>query len=735
MPGVRSSLTIKTVMKTIAIFLTLLAFTFSVFAQPRRTGPRTVRGPAPAPTLKSVALEDPLGKFASTGELPKAQVFAAVESSRAASDMILANDDNSLPALIGALQFAGFHIIDQKQKILFAPRWGSNGMAFYDFEVAGMLRSSQLGIASSISKFGNSLAADNPELKRLDLPKQIFDALTAARSAKDHENKFLAHLIFELSKAKPLASTESPISMMQMLIIERRFLGDLIDAYAEASQSSITPFARPRSRPFEVRPELQFVNASYSPRVAVPPCEELKDIEKIAGYESKGKKVAKLFGVKPPALTPMSAAKSIFKPIAEQIEKVNTAISYLNLIMANINLEGKIDIPGPLPYVRTKANTYDGEGERILTASFRIKSKNSETINCAGKALKLISGLDIQVPEDGPLKEVPVHWEPIYEGSGNDRYTSNFPVIHQAVPDRFKDISNLKTDANGESKIKIIGQRQGRDLTKAAVFEVPKRVRYRVSIATDKMDANKDIPKIFWGGVDIKSGGIVGFLIEFIPEMMGKMALKSYKVEVPIKDWKPCTDDDNWGGTVTYTRDKWTQTLNLHEEANITIVAKADSEPKTSTPIAFYEVFGYETRDNPPVSVRDECCEGISSTQRGSKREFEGSFSALFTISYSGGENDFRLGFILQTPVMKSREREYLRVLSTACPYENDDGYDRANEGSMILQGILNSGHYPTRYLDQSGEHLVGSTSYVDAEGATVNWEWDLTHCRPPRKP
>jgi hypothetical protein len=722
-------------MKNIAIFLTLVVFTSFASAQPRRGVQRTVKGPAPAPTMKSVVLEDPLGTFAEKGVLPKAQVFAAVESARSAADMIQANDDNSLPALIGALQFAGFHIIDQKQKILFAPRWGSNGMAFYDFEVAGMLRASQLGMASSIGKFGSALAIDNAELQRLDLPKQIFEALGAGRSAKDHENKFLAHLILELSRGRPLVSTDSPISMMQMLIIERRFLGDLIDSYAEASQGSTKPLSIPRNRLFQTRSEFQFVNASFASGAGAPPCEEIKDIEKIAGYESKVKKVGKLFGVKPPPLTPMSAAKSVFKPIAEQIEKVNTAISYLNLIMANINLEGKIDTPPPLPYVRTKSNTYDGEGEKLLTASFRIKSKNSETINCAGKALKLISGLDIQVPEDGPLKDVPVHWEPIFEGTGNDRYTTNFPVIHQAVPDRFRAISDLKTDQIGESKIKIIGQRQSRDLTKMAVFEVPKRVRYRVSIATEKMDAKKDIPKIFWGGVDIKSGGIIGFIIDFIPDMMGKMALKAYKVEVPIKDWKPCTDDDNWGGTVTYTRDKFTPRTNIHEEASITIVAKAEGEPKTGKPTAYSDVFGYRTTDNPPVSADDPCCEGTTTTQSGSRFDFEGKFEAPFNISFHGTENEFRLGFSFHTPSMKSKSRDYLKVLSTACPYEDDDGYDRTQEGSFELGGGLGDGHYATRYVDQSGEHLVGSTSYIDGEGATVNWEWDLTHCRPVRKP
>ncbi len=718
-------------MKNLVIFLTLIAVTTSAFPQ-RRSGPRTVKGPPPAPTIKTIALVDPLGGFSEKGALPQAQIFAAVSSARPAADMILANDENSLPALIGALQFAGFHIIDQKQKILFAPRWDSNGMAFYDFEVVGMLRASQLGIASSVSKLGNSLAADDPQLKRLDLPKQIFDALNGARTAKEHENKFLAHLIFELSRFRPLDSTESPISMMQMLMIERRFLGDLIDAYAESEEGS---FMTPRNRMVPTRSEVRFVNASFPAAADTGPCEQIKDIEKIAGYEGKGKKVGKLFDVKVPPLTPMSEIKQIFKPIAEQIEKVNTAISYLNLIMANINLEGKIDTPPPLPYVRTKSNTSDGEGEKILTASFRIKSKNSETINCAGKALKLISGLDIKVPDDGPLKDVPVHWEPIFEGSGNDRYTTNFPVIHQAIPDRFRAISDLKTDEKGESKIRIIGQRQSQDLTKAAVFEVPKRVRYRVSIATEKMDAEKDIPKIFWGGVDIKSGGIIGFIIDFIPEMMGKMALKSYRVELPIKDWKPCTDDNNWGGTVTYTRDKFTPQINIHEEANITIVAKAEGEPKTRDPIAYYEVFGYHTRDTPPKSTDDPCCDGISTTQSGSKMDFEGSFEAPFNINFHGTENEFRLGFSFETPSMKAKMRDYLKVLSTACPYEKDDGYDRTQEFPFALGGSLTDGHYPTRYVDQGGAHLVGETTYVDAFGATVKWEWELTHCRPKQKP
>ncbi len=717
-------------MKKLILFLMILSFVSSAFAQQRRTGPRTVKGPPPAPKPETKTLDDPLGEFAEKGTLPKAHVFAAVNSAGSAAETILANDENSLPALIGALQFAGFHIIDKDQKILFAPRWGYNGMAFYDFEVVGMLRSSQVGMASSVAKFGNALAEGIPQMKGLDLPNWLFEELKNARTKGDHENRFLANLIFELSRNKPLVSAETPISALQFLLIERRFMGDLIDAYEESAQ--FMQFGYPDKRLFQKQPETVFLKASFAQDI--DPCKFIEEVDKTLGYIGKGKKVATFLGSERKIPLP----KDLFKDAAGRIELINTIWAYVNLILANISIKVDVKVPEPLPYVRTKSNTQNGEGEKILTASFKRSVPGSKMVNCASKALKIISGLDIQAADDGPLIDLPVSWEPIEEKGGFNRTGTAAFIVDPEPNDHVHGINKQKTDQNGESKVKVYGWRQSKDLTKMAVFEDPKKLRFRISIATERMDGEKDIQKLFFTSLGLKGAGVLGIvemIIDVVPDMMGKMQLKRVIATLPAKDWIPCTDDDNWGGTVTYTRDKWTPTVNIHEEVTVRLLARAEGEPKSSNPNAFYDVFGYRTVDNPVRSQTDDCCDGTYTSQSGSKRDFEGSFTAPFNISFHGRENEFSLGFSFSTPSIRSKDRSYLKVLSTACPYDNDDGYDKTGDGAVTLSATLTDGHYPTRYVDTGGEHLIGETSYMDSDGATVKWEWNLTHCRPKKQP
>ncbi|MBX3289487.1 MAG: hypothetical protein KF855_09085 [Acidobacteria bacterium] len=715
---------------TILLILLLVFGSLTAHAQQRRTGPRTVKGPPPAPKPETKTIDDPLGAFAEKETLPKEHVFAAVDSAGRAAEMILENDENSLPALIGSLQFAGFHIIDKDQKILFAPRWGYNGMAFYNFEVAGMLRASQLGMASSVAKFGNALADGIPQMKGLGLPNKIFDALKDARTKGDHENRFLANLIFELSRNKPLVSAETPISALQFLLIERRFLGDLIDAYEESAQ--FRQFGYPGKRLFQKQPENVFVKASFAQDA--DPCKTLEEIDKIIGHIGKGNKVKKFLvdgrGIPLP--------KDIFKEAAGRIELINTIWSYVNLILANISIKVDVKVPEPLPYVRTKSNTRNGEGEKILTASFKRSVPGSKMVNCASKALKILSGLDIQAADDGPLIDLPVSWEPIEEKGGFNRHGNAAFMVDPEPNDHVNGINKQRTDQNGETKVKVYGWKQSKDLTKMAVFEDPKKLRLRISIATERMDGEKDIQKLFFTSLGLKGAGVLGIvemIIDVVPDMMGKMQLKKVIATLPAKDWIPCTDDDNWGGTVTYTRDKWTPTVNIHEEVTVRLLARAEGEPKSDKPNAYYDVFGYRTVDNPIRSQTDDCCTGTHTSQSGSKREFEGSFTAPFNISFRGSDNVFSLGFSFGTPSIRSKDRSYLKVLSTACPYDNDDGYDKTGDGSVTLSATLTDGHYPTRYVDAGGEHLIGETSYMDSDGATIKWDWNLTHCRPKKQP
>ncbi|HEV8593860.1 MAG TPA: hypothetical protein VGQ55_17280, partial [Pyrinomonadaceae bacterium] len=286
-------------MKLPSILLTIILISAAaVFAQPRRGGPPVHRGPAPAAKAAVVSVYDPLSDFAKKG-LPKAYVFGGIPNkalARNAAEMILKGDEDSLPALIGALQIAGFHITDSNQKILFKPL-KANGTAFADYEVAGMLRSSFLGMGTTLEKLGKAFANDSPALKRFNIGAAMLADIESARSSGDEQNRFLADLIFELGRdTQGLTTPQSKINMIQASLIDRRFLGDVVDAYEAVSGGQAV---------FEPKDRLNgsaagyFVNASFSPAApfaSLPvdsPCPGTETAEQAAGYKSKLEKIAK----------------------------------------------------------------------------------------------------------------------------------------------------------------------------------------------------------------------------------------------------------------------------------------------------------------------------------------------------------------------------------------------------------------------------------------------------------
>ncbi|MFV0389963.1 MAG: hypothetical protein ACK5NT_14560 [Pyrinomonadaceae bacterium] len=168
-------------MKRIVLFFLLFAvFSFESFAQRRPAGKAKNTLPPPA-KIKIVSTNDPLANFAKKG-LPKAYIFGGIPNkalAQKAADMILKNDEDSLSALIGALQLSGFYIVDKNKKILFAPQ-RANGAAFKDFEVAGLLRGSYFGYGSSLEKYGQTIAGDSAKLKSIDIGGGLFLLILAA---------------------------------------------------------------------------------------------------------------------------------------------------------------------------------------------------------------------------------------------------------------------------------------------------------------------------------------------------------------------------------------------------------------------------------------------------------------------------------------------------------------------------------------------------------------------------
>lgn len=741
--------------KLAGLSLFLLLVCSSALAQPpRRTGPPIVRGPAPAPKVAVVAEKDPLNDFAKKGKLPRAWVFGGdpdAALARNAAAMILAGDENSLPALIGALQVAGFHIIDTDQKILFKPT-KANGTAFFAYEVAGMLRSSDIGFGASLEKFAKVVKGDSTVLKNVDIAGKMFADLRAARTGKDAQNKFLAELIFALGKnGTNLTSPQSNLNMLQMSLIERRYLGDLATTYEEMS-GGVALFER-RDRPAPAG--VSFTNVSFNgvPSIFVnkkraaddSPCPDIDLAETASGYKKKAEKVLKMFGIEHPGKT---AFDEYFKDASKGVETANTITSYLKLIAANLFIEIEVDVPNT-PLVRTKSPQYIDRGEeRTITATFKRYFPNAERINCVAKLVKMATGAELDVPENGVLKQVPVKWEPL------DRAEKS-PLYMDAVDRNRMDLSKQLTDDAGQNKVKATGKEQKKDYRKIAVTPVPKKDRWRVAVATENMDAEKDIPKIIWGSLGLKDGSILGYLIGVIPDVLAKMALKSYRVDVPVKDWEPCSED--WAGTVQYTRDlrkteiirssrtpgknsagDGTKTTDIHEDVQVTlnprtpeeIAAKAERKP------ADIDAYGNYTTEFNGNRENDPCCgktEGSYTTRfvSGTDISFSGNTQYGFGLSFSGGDSDYQLGFQLSTGPLKSKVHDYERVDETTCDLEK--GHDTTTESTAWLHATLANGRYPTMYLND-GIELVGSKTYQDPDGSTVTWSWDISRCKQPRK-
>lgn len=735
----------------------ILISTASFFAQPTRrpvstgTPPSLKAGTEPEP--------NPVEDFPDKG-LPEPANFGQKPSSALAvktAQRILKYDENSLAVLTAALQKAGFHIVDKDLKILFKPTSPVNGMAFYDFEVAGMLKSTGFGAVTTVEKLGKTFANNSPELASLNLPNLLLDDLKSARNSNDQQTQFVVSLIFELGKGTADLSTAAPadarINLIQASLIERIFLGEVLEAYEKFASENSGSFWRKPSI-FDKQRQFAFLNAALSTN-AVNPCEDISDLSKLAGYEGKIKKVGgKIFDKKSiPSVWTSSKEyiKKNFENLAKGIEHANFVMSWVKLVVANMSIAADLTVEDPIPLIRTKSNRNTGE-ERIVTAKFRINFKHSETINCVGKAIKTASGLDLEVPKDGALSEIPVKWEANLEGSGYSRYTG-YPVLIDAVDPVRRDISKQKTDNQGVNKIKLTGKPQAKNLESEPVVPKDKKADLTVGVATEDMEAKDDLQKIFWFGFG-GDFGVKAFL-EVLPDIMAKMALRNFKVTVPVRDWQPCSED--WGGYINYKRNlsstivvkasrssngnstgdgirritkEETVNIVLNPRTKEEILAKAPDKP------ADFRVRGKYSDIFEGLREADPCCGPLSGSyttkfREGEETKFFGTFQRKMYVSFSGGDRDFSLGFSFDSDLVNGQRHEFKEILETNCPMEYAEEYSRESEFPAAVGGLLNPGRYGQRYLNAAGDLLQGTKETQLPDGSNIVWEWALARCKP----
>lgn len=684
----------------------------------------------PPPPQKVIELDgtNPLDNFSKKG-LPQPYYLGRNRSEQLAvwiATELSKYDEEALPILISTLQKSGFFIMDQNQKILYTPTVTYDmEMTFYDFEVAGMLKMAGLGKTTTIKKLAEILTQNNPQISADKLGKSILNDLRKARNSEDMRLKFVATLIFEMGKrfSTPIdLATATPetakINPIQLAMIQRMILGDLIDSYSNLVAVDLRNLFRSdqarflnagflRSKTlcdswddlsiFQNKSNQAYDTAQKNPIFAetLDECELLTDKTKIA--ECKAKK-----------------NKSLQQQFLEMIGKglrvaiISSATDSLEAASQSIRIDLVVQAPAPL--VRTKSATGAGE-TRDLTAMLTmeaIKPEKIAQIGCMQKLTESTSNFNLYEPETLDGKKV--DWV-IGEGGGLVKFSTQ---------------SDQLSGKTGQSKISLVGKPQREDLTNRKTYATPETAEVVV----------------------IVSGNNATFA--------------SKTVQVPVRDWIPCSED--WGGTIKY-KSELLRTIPTGNGSTITelfIYADiklnprkpegTDTTPQSADILVDY-YYSQRFEGETGVSV---CCPNASNQKekivtRKSISQKKNYKSPFFVI-YTGGERDYSLGFISLLKSIRAREIESSETRKTTCSLdedkddlaplaprkpniqasfdEEDDLAPLAKFVSVQLDFDLTNGRYGQRFTGTAGEFLYGSKELPLKNGGKATWTWNLSRCK-----
>ena len=218
------------------------------------------------------------------------------------------------------------------------------------------------------------------------------------------------------------------------------------------------------------------------------------------------------------------------KGISDAAGKANAIASIAKFLATYTFLKGELRVEDPgQPLIRTKDR--DPGQQRTLVARFFIDGTRVTDWLKEHRQLVALAGLDIDMPKTGALKGIETEWD-----IKQDRHSSKLHLI-QTVRGQ-PDISKVKTDENGEARIRVEGMPQPKVLDPNAVMPLDKSVRIVVTPQVKATEMQQDLVDAVTGAIGIK-GGPVGLLTPVI-ECLYRMKWKGGQVmDLQIRDWQP----------------------------------------------------------------------------------------------------------------------------------------------------------------------------------------------------
>jgi hypothetical protein len=761
-------------MKNILTILLLVAFSVNVLlAQRNKPGVPAVY----KPTVEKLEINDAANDFGEKG-LPQPEIIGSNPSDKLAAKLakeISKYDENSLPLVMTMLQKAGFYIIDENQKILYKPIYGKGmGMAFYDFEVAGMLKLSRAGIVTTVGQMAGLIGKDLKKTTPNRLGELMLADLKTAANSKDQTKRFWARLIIAFGKEFPqpvdlLTATPetAQINIIQASLWERRLIGDLI---ATATQISGGMSLNNRNL-FRPKPNVvSFANASFTNKFVAEPCDYTQvetlqvDVASTAMTTIHGKTLGVVIDAEIEAAK--TGAMGGLEKVGTGLGIASVALSWAKLIAAMSQMKGEIAVEEPLPLIRTKhsrgtrssPDSETGGAKKELTGKFYVKMNDLRKINCFRLAANMLTGLEFSMPGSGPLSEKPVSWEmdnSVNIGRNSKGYMNSVDdVAHLIGTTPTRDFTKQETDANGVNKIYIEGGFQKEDLSNKKVVPVPKKAKVRADVALKNMKDTKQEKADIGGfalGV-VMGGGILGIL-GAIPEIGNRMKVPVVSVSVPIRDWMPCSED--WGGIINVKRE-YSKTFVIRasrrsngnssgdgvrtefkqDEIDVTLNPRTAEEILQKAPKKPADVVGKGIHSDITTILRegDPCCgekEGKWTTQEsyGTIEKYSGFVRENFNVGGSFKERDYDLSFYSYGLNFPGTIREFKEVDSD-CDLDKDEAFDKTEEQMVDFSPSLMSGRYGNREFNSEGELLWGEKVLNAGDQGTFTWKWALARCQ-----
>jgi len=520
------------------------------------TGGQTrVQRPAQSVTLKSIRNEKLAAAFYS-GRLPEPILTPEGrpdEVAAALAKQVAAGNDQSTPALLTAIMAMGFGIRD-RDGVLTQTVQPGQGLAFEAWEVAAMAKMYGERRTVGLSDLCEALKTIL-ELKQAPLEKIVLDGIRKQAVSEQPELRFWARFIVELGRnsEQPYdllgagVDKNAPLDTIQNALILRRLVGD-IHALGQRHKQAKQPNHHSK------------IAYAHSPQKQ--PC-ALSDMEATIA-DIRATALTTAFGqlIEYAEQTIGGTAGDLFGAYAKFANVANILLAYAKFIATYAALETEITVDNP-PLVRN-TDTRAGQN-RQLTARVSMNVGKFQQVNCFRWLLNAGTGLDFNLMNDGPLKDVAVIWH-IDKGGTADFYHSgdkeqqlvqfagNGPRIQDAgtyagIPGKpgipVANLTETKTDAQGNARIILQGAAR-RNYIPAPHIPVMKSATVRTTVRVKGGDIKGD-------AVDI-AGHVLGGMLTLPAELLYRTDWASTaSVEVPIKDFESC--DNGWYGTINYSDD------------------------------------------------------------------------------------------------------------------------------------------------------------------------------------